>query len=249
MYTFDAKKTKDDCVTWIRNWFKENGDGCNAIIGVSGGKDSTVVGDLCCKALGKDRVIGILMPCGSQRDIDDSHAVVQHLGIKWYEVNIFNAVDHIQTAVRDNITNILPATEINLPARIRMATLYAFAQSLNGRVANTCNLSEDWVGYATKYGDGAGDFSPLSQLTVTEILQIGDLLDLPKHLIHKTPSDGLCGATDEERFGFSYAILDRYIREGVIDDIEIQKKIEIMHNANLFKLEPMAAFHPNLSEV
>lgn len=249
---FDAVKVKNECVQWIRDWFEENGKHCNAVVGISGGKDSSIVAALCAEALGKNRVIGVLMPNGTQHDIKDSIELVRHLGIKSVMVNIENAVKEVMTGITCGIYDltwqgydeslISEQAEINLPPRIRMATLYAVSQSNNGRVANTCNLSEDWIGYSTRYGDSVGDFSPLSNLTVTEVKAIGYTLGLPKHLIDKTPSDGLCGKTDEDHFGFTYAVLDKYIREGVCDDEEIREKIDRMHKRNLFKLQPMAAF-------
>ena len=125
-----------------------------------------------------------------------------------------------------------------------MATVYAISQCLNGRVVNTCNLSEDWIGYSTRYGDSVGDFSPLSKLTVTEVKAIGYELGLPVELIEKVPADGLCGKTDEENIGFSYAVLDKYIRQGICEDSDIKQKIDILHTRNLFKLELMPAFDP-----
>jgi len=238
---FDAKKVKDDVVEWIRKFFEENGPGCNAVIGISGGKDSSIVAALCAEALGKDRVIGVLMPNGVQSDIHHAEMLVNHLGIKSYTVNIADAVNGVINSMPAEV-ELTSQTLINLPPRIRMATLYAISQSNNGRVANTCNLSEDWVGYSTRYGDSVGDFSPLSQLTVTEIKAIGRLLGLPAELIDKVPSDGLCGKTDEDNLGFTYAALDRYIREGVCEDEEVRKKIDWMHQKNLFKLQLMPSF-------
>lgn len=242
---FDALKVKNDCVEWIKQFFEENGKGCNAVIGISGGKDSSVAAALCVEALGKDRVIGVLMPCGEQHDIDMAYLLVNHLGIRHYVVNVKDAVE--------GVLNNLPAgleinaqTRTNLPPRIRMATLYAVSQSSNGRVVNTCNLSEDWVGYSTRYGDAAGDFSPLSHLTVAEIKEIGRLLGLPDVLVDKTPIDGLCGKTDEDNLGFTYAVLDRYIRTGEIDDPETKEKIDRMHRNNLFKLQLMPSFKPEI---
>lgn len=240
---FDAKLVKEECVRWIRDFFEENGKDCNAVVGISGGKDSSVTAALCVEALGKDRVIGVLMPCGQQHDIDCAELLVNHLGIKSYTVNIKDSVEGLKNALPENF-ELSNQSVINLSPRIRMATLYLVSQSLNGRVANTCNLSEDWVGYATRYGDAAGDFSPLSNLTVDEVKKIGRLLGLPDVLVDKPPIDGLCGKTDEDNLGFTYAVLDRYIRTGEIDDIETKKKIDSMHKRNLFKLMPMPSFKP-----
>ena len=236
---FDVNAVKDACVLWIRQFFEENGKGCNAVVGISGGKDSSVAAALCVEALGKERVIGVLMPCGEQADIDCALALVDHLDVRRYAVNIKDAVDGVTNAIPFELSK---QSTTNLPARIRMATLYAVAQSHNGRVVNTCNLSEDWVGYSTRYGDAAGDFSPLSRLTVTEVKAIGRLLGLPSFLVDKVPIDGLSGKTDEENLGFTYAALDRYIREGVIDDEEARAKIDRLHRLNLFKLQLMPVY-------
>ena len=242
MYDFNAKEMKDRCVEWIRDFFAKNGPDCNAVVGISGGKDSSVVAALCVEALGKDRVIGVLMPCGVQADIEMARKLVNHLGIKNYEVNVEAAVNGLLNALPD--IEISTQTRTNLPPRIRMATLYAVGQSVNGRDANTCNLSEDWVGYSTRYGDAAGDFSPLSHLTVTEVKAIGREMGLPEDLVEKVPIDGLCGKTDEENLGFTYAALDQYIREGICEDAELKEKIDRMHERNLFKLELMPCFEP-----
>jgi len=241
--SFDAEKVKGDLVKWIKEWFDKNGADCNAIVGISGGKDSSVVAALCKEALGKDRVIGVLMPQNVQSDINYSKELVEFLGIKHYVVNIGKTVDTLTDEIeKAGDFDIARQTKVNLPARIRMSTLYAVAQSLNGRVANTCNLSEDWVGYATRYGDGAGDFSPLSDLTVNEVLQIGRQLGLPEHIVSKTPLDGLSGKTDEENLGFSYDVLDKYIRTGKIDDIKVKEKIDELNVRNKFKLELIPKF-------
>ena len=243
---FNAEKVKNECVQWIRDFFEENGKGCNAVIGISGGKDSSIVSALCVEALGKDRVIGVLMPNGEQADIDKAQLLVDTLGIKHYIINIKDAYEGVLRQLPFEVTE---QTRQNLPPRIRMATLYAVSQSHNGRVANTCNLSEDWVGYSTRYGDSVGDFSPCSHLTVQEIKEIGRLLKLPAELVDKAPSDGLCGKTDEDNLGFTYAELDRYIRTGEIDNTETKSKIDRKHRINLFKLKLMPAFEPNLPEI
>lgn len=240
---FDAKRIKNECVEWIREFFRENGPDCNAVIGISGGKDSSVAAALCVEALGKDRVIGVLMPCGVQHDIDMAELLVNHLDIKHFTVNIKDAVDGLSSAFPFELSN---QSRVNLPPRIRMATVYAVAQSFNGRVVNTCNLSEDWVGYSTRYGDAAGDFSPMANLTVQEVKAIGRELGLPDVLVDKVPIDGLCGKTDEENLGFTYLELDRYIREGVIDDPKKKELIDRKHKMNLFKLQLMPTFKPNL---
>ena len=238
---FDPKKTTEECVAWIRDFFAENGRGCNAVVGISGGKDSSVVAALCVKALGKDRVIGVLMPCGEQSDIDMAKLLVKHLGIRHYIINIRDAVEGLKKNLPFELS---VQTVTNIPPRVRMTTLYAVAQSHNGRVANTCNLSEDWVGYSTRYGDAAGDFSPCSYLTVQEVKLLGRELGLPEVLVNKVPIDGLCGKTDEDNLGFTYAVLDRYIRTGEIDDPATKARIDRLHRQNLFKLSYMPCFQP-----
>lgn len=238
---FNAIEVKNKCVEWIKDFFEKNGKDCNAVVGISGGKDSSIVAALCVEALGKDRVIGVLMPNGEQSDISYSYFLCGNLDIEFITVPIENAVNGVLNAMKENV-DISTQTLINLPARIRMSTLYAVSQSMNGRVANTCNLSEDWVGYSTRYGDAAGDFSPLSNLTVTEIKQIGRVLGLPNNLIDKIPTDGLCGKTDEDNLGFAYDVLDKYIRTGEIEDKEVKKRIDMMHEKNLFKLQLMPSF-------
>lgn len=241
MKNFNATEVKNKCIEWIRDFFDKNGKDCNAIVGISGGKDSSVVAALCVEALGRDRVIGVLMPNGEQKDISYARLLCEYLQIKTYEMPIGRAVQGMYQSLEKSM-KVSEQAQVNLPARIRMAMLYAVSQSNNGRVANTCNLSEDWVGYATRYGDGAGDFSPLSRLTVTEVKAIGRELGLPKELVEKTPTDGLCGKTDEDNLGFTYAMLDRYIRTGEIEDMVIKAKIDEMHKKNLFKLEMMPCF-------
>lgn len=241
LYNFDVAKATEQCVQWVRDWFAKNGPDCNAVLGISGGKDSSVCAAVCVRALGCDRVIGVLMPQGEQHDIDYSRDLCQTLGIKNYTVNIADAVDGIYSGIGDSF-EVSQQARFNLPARIRMCTVYAVAQSHNGRVANTCNLSEDWVGYSTRYGDSVGDFSPLCNFTVTEVKAIGRYLGLPERFIEKPPIDGLCGKTDEDNLGFKYETLDKYIREGIAPPADIKAKIDGMHERNLFKLKYMDCF-------
>lgn len=239
---FNAEKVKNDIVLWIRDWFEKNGKGCKAVIGISGGKDSSVVAALCTEALGKENVIGVMMPNGEQFDIDVSKKLVEHLGIESVTVNIKDAYEGMVGELMKSFEAFDGQAKVNLPPRLRMAALYAVSQTVNGRVANTCNLSEDWVGYSTKYGDMAGDFSPLSHLTVQEVKAVGRECGLPSMFVDKVPIDGLCGYTDEDNLGFTYAVLDKYIREGVCEDPETKAKIDRKHEMNLFKLQPMPAF-------
>ena len=240
--SFDALKVKNDIVKWIQDWFEINGKGCKGVLGISGGKDSSVVAALLVEALGKENVVGVLMPNGEQFDIDVSEALVKHLGIKSYVVNIKEAYDGVISELNKSGIELTPQAVTNLPPRLRMTTVYAVSQCVNGRVANTCNLSEDWVGYSTRYCDSAGDFSPLAKLTVQEVKEIGRALGLPSIFVDKVPIDGLCGKTDEDNLGFTYATLDRYIREGICEDEEIKAKIDRMHRINQFKLELMPVF-------
>lgn len=252
----NPQATKDALIQWIRDYFGKNGPNCSAVVGISGGKDSTIVAALCKEALGADRVVGVLMPNGVQSDIDDAQTVVNHLGIPHMTVNIgatYEALTHaiVQAKGYDVVTgrtDLSKDAAINTPPRLRMATLYAVGQNLpNGaRVANTCNGSEDYVGYSTKYGDSAGDFSPLAQLVVEEVRQIGKLLDIPLHLVDKVPSDGLSGQSDEDKLGFTYAVLDHYIRTGEIEDQATKERIDHLNRINKHKLELMPSFDPNL---
>ena len=241
---FCAKEIKKSLIQWTREWFDKNGKGCNAVIGISGGKDSSVCAALCVEALGKERVIGVLMPNGVQSDIADSRQLVEYLGIQNVTINIADAVSAVHTQLKEADIEVSEQTKINLPPRIRMSVLYAVSQSMNGRVINTCNLSEDWVGYSTRYGDSAGDVSLLGKLTVQEVKALGHELGLPENLVDKTPSDGLCGSTDEQKLGFTYAVLDRYIREGICEDVSIRQRIDTLHRQNKFKLELIPTFEP-----
>lgn len=245
----NPEQTKNEIVQWIRDYFEKNGPKCDAVIGISGGKDSSVCAALLAEALGKDRVIGVMMPNGVQSDISDSQEIVDLLGIKNVTVNIKAGMDGLSKAVNDALAEAgMPGLSrdsmINMPPRLRMSTLYSIAQACpnGGRVANTCNRSEDYIGYSTKYGDAAGDFSPLSNLLVHEVIQIGEVLGVPERLTRKAPSDGLSGMTDEDKIGFTYAVLDHYVLTGECEDEEIKKKIDRMHVLNLHKLQLMPAF-------
>jgi len=237
---FDAVKTKNGILNWICEYFNKNGPDCIAVIGISGGKDSSIAAALCKEALGKDRVLGVIMPQGTQHDIDFARDLAAHLGIKHIEINIKDSVDTLLSGIKG--LNVNRQALVNTPARVRMTFLYAVSAIVNGRVANTCNLSEDYVGYSTKYGDSAGDFCPLGTFTVTEVKEIGRELSLPERFINKVPEDGLSGLSDEENLGFTYDILDRYIREGVCEDKEIKEKIDRLHKTNKHKLEQMPKY-------
>jgi len=241
---FNAKKTTDEIIQWIREYFdgSPGGRNCGAVVGLSGGKDSSTVAALCVRALGADRVVGVLMPQGEQPDINFSHELAGLLGIKKYVVNIKDCADAVFRSLKNGELRLNRQATVNTPARIRMAVLYAVSAIVGGRVANTCNLSEDWVGYSTKYGDSAGDFSPISGLTVTEVKAVGRELGLPSKFIDKLPADGLSGLSDEENLGFSYDVLDRYIREGVCEDAAVKEKIDTLHKNNLHKLTLMPAY-------
>ena len=242
---FKAKKVKNEIVDWLRGWEECNGKGCNFIVGISGGKDSSVVAALLVEAFGKDRVIGVKMPCGEQSDIEYSDMLISHLGIKSYTMNIYDAVNGVIQQFSPEIS-VSSQTITNLPARVRMATLYAISQSLNGRVANTCNLSETLLSWETRWGDAVGDFSPIADLTVEEVKAIGYELGLPNELIEKVPSDGLCGHTDEDALGYKYSVVDRYIRTGEIDDKETKKKIDDRVEKYRFKRMPIPYYKTNL---
>lgn len=249
---FNPEKATNHIKNWIRKWFDENGADKTAVIGISGGKDSTICAKLLADVLGPDHVLGVLMPNSHQPDLDEAIEVVKMLGIRGIITNIESVVDATHNCLKAyysineccmKYAEIGENARINTPPRNRMTVLYGYAaQEPNGGfVVNTCNASEDYIGYSTKYGDSAGDFSPLANYTVTEILAIGRYLGLPEKFVAKTPSDGLCGQTDEEKIGFTYAMLDEFIRTGVCPDPDIRNKIIRMHKANLHKINPMPA--------
>lgn len=231
---FDVAYCTKKTIQWIKDWFYSNGDGCNAVIGISGGKDSTVVAALCAEALGKDRVIGVQMPCGEQPDINYSDMVFDVLGIRKMTINIKGAVDGVINSLKLAGAEPSAQTLTNLPCRIRMSTLYAVSQSNNGRVSCNCNLSESYIGWETKWGDAVGDFAPLKAFTCSEVIEIGKYLGIPDVLINKVPSDGLQEKTDEDAFGFTYETLDMYLRTNECDS-ETLDKIEKMHERALCK--------------
>ena len=240
---FDAKKVTQEIVTWVARYFEDNASPeTKAVIGISGGKDSSIVAALCAEALGAKRVQGVLMPNGEQEDIGIAYKLCEALTIPNIEINIKDTVLALYADISKTGLTLNNAAIFNTPARVRMATLYAVSAIVGGRVANTSNLSEDWVGYATKFGDSAGDFSPLSDLTVTEVKAIGKELGLAAKFIEKVPIDGLCGKSDEDNLGFTYAVLDRYIREGICENDEIKRKIDRLHNMNRHKTNPMPMY-------
>ena len=238
MKEIDFKQVKDECIKWIRNWFEINGKGCNAVLGLSGGKDSTIVAKLCVEAIGKDRVIGVAMP-DTLQGLNEANKIAEYLGIKF----ICAPIDRITNEYKNVFIGTEASTQTlqNIPPRVRMTMLYAIAQTYNGRVIGTCNLSENYIGYFTAWGDGVSDCEPLANLTVTEVRALGHELGLPNEWVDKTPDDGLPHSSpDEVKFGFTYAVLDKYIREGECDDEDIKRKILERHNKNLFKMKRLA---------
>lgn len=227
-------KVKDELVKWIRDWFSANGPGCNAILGMSGGKDSTIAAALIAEAIGADKVIGVAIPDKGQGE-NGAKEICEHLGIKYLVFPIENITGGFYGQLPNGQTLSVQAQQ-NIPPRIRMTVLYALGQTFNARPCCTCNLSESYIGYETLFGDDAGSFAPLDMLTVTEVLAIGDAMGIPYEWVHKVPDDGLPhSCPDEEKFGFSYATLDKYIRGLEEPDSETKAKIDRMHLNNLFK--------------
>lgn len=247
---FNAEKTRDNLVQWIKDWFEKNGPTSKAVLGISGGKDSTIVAALCARALGKERVLGVLMPNGEQKDISDSIRVCKSLDIPYIGINIkdyYNGLSELTLEALNSydgkIRELSEQTKINIAPRLRMTTLYAVSQTVGGRVVNTSNASECFVGYGTLYGDLAGSMYPLKNLTKSEIVEIGKTMtEIPIELVEKTPSDGLTGFTDENKFGFTYDELDSTIRFGTKG--EHYDTIMKRHKDNLFKLKPFEEFRP-----
>lgn len=224
MMEFNVLEQTENCIDWIRKWFERNGDeNSKAIIGISGGIDSSTTAALCVEALGKDRVIGIMLPNGIQTDIDASQLLVKHLGIKHYTINIGDTyralVDEMRVLAENGKE--WPGNQYitNTPARIRMTALFGAAAMIgNCFVANTCNISESSQGYDTVFGDNVGSFAPIAKFTKTEVRKIAKFLELPETLVNKTPIDGMSLNTDgsyksdEDKLGFTYEELDKTIR-------------------------------------
>lgn len=239
-YKFNAVDKRDLLIDWIKDYFVKNGnENTPAVIGISGGKDSTIAAALLVRALGPERVIGVRMPEGEQHDIEEARRVCNILDIPSYEINIGQVCYTLSGAIPSELFLTSKTGKVyynNTPARIRMTTLYGVAALVGGRVVNTCNYSENYIGYSTKYGDEAGDFSLFGNLTVEEVLAIGDTLEeLPADLVHKTPEDGLSDKTDEDNIGFTYQTLDDYLRRGITPDINTYHKIAKMHEASRHK--------------
>lgn len=235
---FDPEKEIQYMITEIKKYFVKNGgETTKAVIGISGGKDSTIAAALLCRALGSENVFGVLMPCGEQADIADSYKVVEYLHMPHVEVNIGQTMDSLVEALPDDLfgeKNDVFYT--NTPARLRMTTLYGIAALIGGRVIHTGNASEMYVGYTTKFGDMAGDFSIFHEFYVREILAIGDALNLPAELVHKAPGDGMSGKTDEDNLGFSYEVLDAYLLDNKTPSYETLRLIEERHERNVHKM-------------
>ena len=233
----------------LLEWMNEMMQSCHgktAVIGISGGKDSSTVAALAVAAYGRENVYGVLMPDGVQPDIDYSHGLVEHLQIPHCTINIHDAVQGVLQEMKKAGLEPSRQTVVNLPSRIRMSTLYAVAQTLSGGIVlNTSNLSEDWVGYCTIYGDSAGAFSPLGMYTTEEVIALGRALGLPEHFLQKPPSDGLTGLTDEDNLGFTYHAVNEYIRRGVVDE-KIKADIDRKHAASRFKFQTLPVYQNGL---
>lgn len=237
-HIIDSVYEREEIIKWIKNYFITNGnENTKAVIGISGGKDSTIAAALLVRALGADRVIGVLMPQGIQKDISDSHCICEALGIKTYEVNIEAACNAFYDSFCNSMDGTLNSQILtNVPARARMITLYMVAAAVGGRVCNTGNASELYVGYTTKYGDLAGDFALFKNYFVRDVLAIGaSMPEIPSYLIYKKPGDGMCGENDEDNLGFSYETLDALCLDNCVPDYDIFRKIETRHKNNVHK--------------
>lgn len=232
---FNADMECKNIIKWIRGYFENQPSAKGAIIGISGGKDSSVAAKLLVEALGKERVFGVLIPNGEQKDIGDSLRVVDILGINHKIVNIEKAYNGLLEGIQEDSLSI--DAKINISPRLRMTTIYAICASMHYRVCGTGNKSEGFVGYTTKWGDNAFDFNPIGDLTTEEVMAVGDSLGLPYELVHKTPTDGLSEQSDEEKLGLSYKQVNDYIERGSCGDKEIDKKIKLKNEYNKHKGE------------
>lgn len=232
------KELTKNVVNWVKDFFEKVGK-TDAVLGISGGKDSSVVAAICVAALGKEHVHGVLLPCGIQKDISDSYKLVDHLGIDY-------DVQDIETLVKESLALVEGANnsydaKTNVGARIRTNQIMVTAQTHGWIMANTCNRSENCLSWASIWGDSVGSFSPLDMLTTEEVIEIGDDLGLPYELTHKVPIDGLQPLSDEEKFGFSYHEVNELIRHGIRG--EHYDKIIQMYNNGKFKMEMIRLPH------
>ncbi len=249
---FDAEKVRDKLIEEIRNTgFKK------VILGISGGKDSSVAAALCARALGPENVYGIMLPDGVQKDLSDSQRICEALKINARTVNIgpihtaLNA-QSINDTTRDDIfpdgtneSKMEHESDINVGPRLRMTVLRYLGQSIGALVCGTGNLSESVVGYCTKDGDTSCDFNPLGALTSIEVVEVGKTMEeLPRELVEKTPSDGLSGMSDEEKLGIKYTDIHKYIRLGTSGNEEIDKKITEKYNASFHKRQMPRVLNP-----
>lgn len=207
------------------------------VIGISGGIDSTCVAALACKIFGKERVIGVSLPCDGQKDMADVDKVFELLGLKRVTIDIGDMLNEGLTSLENQALEVTDTCKTNMPARLRMVMLYGVAQCTGGVMVNTCQLSEDVCGYSTLFGDNAGSYAPLKELTKTEVKAISEWLGIPSSLVFKAPQDGLQPLTDEQKLGISYDKVDNYIRNsGSVSVVEESKILELFYK-NKFKLE------------
>lgn len=249
----DIVNIKDDLILWIRKIMKGIG-GTKVILGVSGGKDSSIAAAICKEALGGNNVIGVIMPDGVQQDISFAFGICEELNIQCVNMPIGSITSEFMQVISKgkarNIEEISANTKLNLPPRVRMTLLYGLSQSIPGsRVINTGNLSEKWIGYTTVYGNNTGAFAPLGSLTSDEVIELGRVLGISEKYIIKPPADGLTGSTDEDVLGFSYETLNKYIREGIEPEPAIKEKIDRMHEKSRFKFNVMPTFPVDLPVV
>ena len=244
MKKFNVEKEVNNIVDFIKKYYKDNNLG-GAILGISGGKDSGVVAGLLVKALGKENVIGVTLPCHSkEEDRIDAKLVSDYYGIELINFDITSTFD----AFKDELKNLgtftdeeVKNSDINLKPRLRMSTLYYLAalySMVRGKtyiVAGTSNKCELYVGYFTKGGDSVHDISLLADYTVEEVIKLGEYLKVPDKVLYKTPNDGLSNLTDEDKLGVKYNDIATYLENKDLLDKEIREKIEKLHKNNLHK--------------